>query len=116
MRRAIIASVIAASVIGVADAQRSGSNEWRFYGGDAGSSKYSPLDQINAANVEQPARVAWRWSSPDNAIAAANPQAQPGAYEDTPLMVNGVLYTITGLGIIAAIDPGTGKTLWQLRS
>jgi len=23
--------------------------EWRFYGGDAGTTKYSPLDQINAA-------------------------------------------------------------------
>ena len=26
--------------------------EWRYYGGDAGSTKYSPLDQINAANVK----------------------------------------------------------------
>ena len=25
--------------------------EWRFYGGDAGTTKYSTLDQINAANV-----------------------------------------------------------------
>ena len=29
--------------------------EWRYYGGDAGSTKYSPLDQINAANVKQAA-------------------------------------------------------------
>jgi quinoprotein glucose dehydrogenase len=112
MRRAIIASVIAASVMSVADAQRGSANEWRFYGADAGSSKYSPLDQINAANVGQ-LRVAWRWSSPDNAIAAANPEAQPGTYEDTPLVANGVMYTFTGLGVIAAIDPGTGKTIWQ---
>ena len=27
--------------------------EWHFYGGDAGSTKYSPLDQINASNVKQ---------------------------------------------------------------
>ena len=26
--------------------------EWRYYGGDAGSTKYSPLDQINAGNVK----------------------------------------------------------------
>src|ERR1051326_3199702 len=25
--------------------------EWRFYGGDQGSAKYSPLDQINRANI-----------------------------------------------------------------
>src|ERR1700681_4277703 len=26
------------------------SGEWRYYGGDAGSTKYSPLDQINKQN------------------------------------------------------------------
>ena len=25
--------------------------EWRYYGGDLGSTKYSPLDQINRDNV-----------------------------------------------------------------
>ena len=28
-------------------------------------------------------------------------------------MVNGVLYTTTSLGIYVAIDPATGRTLWQ---
>ena len=27
-------------------------------------------------------------------------------------MVNGVLYTVTGLGMIAALDPATGQTRW----
>ena len=40
-------------------------------------------------------------------------EVQPGTYEDTPLMANGVMYTITALGVIAAIDPGTGQTIWQ---
>jgi quinoprotein glucose dehydrogenase len=111
MRRAIIAGVIAASIIGTPDAQQAGS-EWRFYGGDAGSAKYSPLDQIHPGNVAD-LRVAWQWSSPDNEIAAANPQAQPGSYEDTPLMANGVIYTFTSLGVLAAIDPATGRTIWQ---
>ena len=90
---------------------RSSSGAWRHYGSDAGSSKYSPLDQIHAGNVGG-LRVAWRWTSPDNASAAANADVLPGSYEDTPLMVDGVLYTITGLGVIAAIDPGTGRTIW----
>jgi quinoprotein glucose dehydrogenase len=34
--------------------------EWRWYGGDAGGAKYSPLDQINAENVKQ-LQIAWRW-------------------------------------------------------
>ena len=33
-------------------------------------------------------------------------------YHDTPLMVGGVLYTVTSLGQVAAIDPGTGQTRW----
>ena len=35
-----------------------------------------------------------------------------GRNEDTPLMANGVLYTVTGLGLIAALDPATGQTRW----
>lgn len=85
--------------------------EWRHYGGDAASSKYSSLAQITRANVNR-LEVAWRWSSADNEIVKSNP-ARPGAYQDTPIMVNGVLYTTTSLGVYAAIDPGTGRTLWK---
>ena len=47
----------------------------------------------HAAPTSSSLQVAWRWSSPDNDIVKANPAARPGAYQDTPLMVNGVLYT-----------------------
>ena len=33
--------------------------EWRFFGGDAGATRYSPANQINASNVKD-LRVAWR--------------------------------------------------------
>jgi quinoprotein glucose dehydrogenase len=112
MRRPLIAALIAASITLAADAQRGASSEWRFYGGDAGSTKYSALNQIRAGNAGR-LRVAWQWTSPDNQIAKAN-QVQPGNYEDTPLLANGVMYTFTGLGVIAAINPGTGATIWQL--
>ena len=37
---------------GVLHAQRGAQNgDWRYYGADGGSTKYSPLDLINAANV-----------------------------------------------------------------
>src|SRR4030095_1882469 len=75
--------------------------EWRHYAGNGASTKYSPLDRITAANVGR-LEVAWQWSSPDNAIAAVNSEVRPGAYQDTPLMVNGVLYTETSLGIFVA--------------
>jgi quinoprotein glucose dehydrogenase len=87
--------------------------EWTHYGGNAASHKYSPLDQINKDTVGK-LQVAWRWASPDNALVEANPTARPGGYADTPLMVKGVLYTVTSLGQIAAINPATGQSLWVL--
>ncbi len=87
------------------------SGEWRHYGGDAGARKYSPLAQIAKDTLPRLA-LAWQWPSPDNAVVAANPTSRPGGYQDTPLMANGVLYTVTSLGQIAAIDPGTGASVW----
>ncbi|MFN7981540.1 MAG: pyrroloquinoline quinone-dependent dehydrogenase [Vicinamibacterales bacterium] len=116
MRRASIIFSLAALAGIAALAQQpapssAAAGEWRHYAGDAGSSKYSPLTQITKANVGS-LELAWRWSSLDNEIVKSNP-ARPGAYQDTPLMVNGVLYTTTSLGVYAAIDPTTGRTLWS---
>ena len=60
--------------------------EWRFYGGDAGSTKYSALDQINRTNVKD-LKIAWRWRT-DN--FGPRPESY---YRATPLMIDGVLYT-----------------------
>jgi quinoprotein glucose dehydrogenase len=91
--------------------------QWRSYGGDAGHTKYSALDQIDADNVGS-LEVAWTWMSVDEDLRARNEVMRRGsfqtyAYEVTPLFVNGVLYTTTSLGQIAAIDPRTGETLWS---
>jgi glucose dehydrogenase len=112
------ALIVTVTVLGFmsAEAQRAAPvGEWRYYGGDAASTKYSPLDLIHRGNVGG-LPIAWRWTSPDNALARANSTLRPGYYEDTPIFANGVLYTITGLGVIAAIDPRTGQTLWQYDS
>jgi quinoprotein glucose dehydrogenase len=83
--------------------------EWRFYGGDAGSTKYSPLDQINASNVKQ-LQIAWRWK-------AENFGPRPDFnWEVTPLMVQGVLYFTAGSRRDAvAVNAATGETLWMYR-
>ncbi len=71
--------------------------EWHSYGGDAGNTKYSPLSQINADNVQR-LQLAWTWTSVDEDIRAKNEiirqrgSFRSYAYEVTPLMVNGVLY------------------------
>ena len=107
------AVVVVALVAPLTRAQRqSAVGEWRYYGGDAASTRYSPLDEISRGNVGR-LQVAWRWTSPDNDVAKANEASRPGAYQDTPLMLDGVMYTETGLGAFAAIDPGAGKTIWQ---
>ena len=46
--------------------------EWPTYGGDLASSKYSPLSQIDGANVSA-LRVAWRAPSPDGQLTITTP-------------------------------------------
>jgi quinoprotein glucose dehydrogenase len=86
--------------------------EWPAYAGTYASAKYSPLDQITAANVAT-LRIAWRWTSPDEAVRTTHRDLAPSfLYEATPLMVNGVLYTSTSLSQVVAIDAATGQTKW----
>ena len=85
--------------------------EWRNYFGEAAGTKYSPLSQINKDNVKD-LRIAWRWRSADRALQLSNPLWRAARNEETPLMINGVLYTVTGLGLVAALDPATGETRW----
>jgi quinoprotein glucose dehydrogenase len=83
--------------------------EWPHWGGDLGSTKYSPLDQINRDNVKN-LRIAWRWKSENY---GPRPQFN---MEGTPLMVGGVLYATAGFRPnVVAIDAATGETLWNYR-
>ena len=52
--------------------------EWRSYGGDDGSTKYSSLDQIDAENGGQ-LTGAWQWESPDGVVAGDNRRLTPSA-------------------------------------
>ena len=86
--------------------------EWRHYAADLQSSRYSPLDQIDKGNVAR-LRVAWRRPQVDPALLTANPTARASnRYTATPIMADGVLYTPDGFGLVEAIDPSTGRTLW----
>src|SRR5579859_1889597 len=96
--------------IGFALGQSGTSNgEWRYYGGDAQSTKYSPLDQINRGNLSK-LQVAWTWKAQN-----FGPRADPN-YEVTPLAVHGVLYFTAGMRRdTVAVDGATGETLWMYR-
>jgi len=100
----LIASLLCAPLV-AQYATRNG--EWRIFGAD-GSTRYSPLDQINRDNVKD-LRVVWTWKS-DN---LSRPEIKS---ETTPLMVNGVLYFTAGdRRNVVAIDAGTGETRWLWR-
>jgi quinoprotein glucose dehydrogenase len=95
--------------IRVAGQQGASSGDWRSWGGDAGSTRYAPLDQINRENVRN-LKIAWIWRS-DN--FGGSPEYKN---ETTPLMVNGVLYFTAGnRRAVVAADAGTGETLWTWR-
>ena len=83
--------------------------EWRYIGGDAGHTRYLPLDQINSTNFEN-LQVAWVWRG-DNFGPAVD-----FVFRSTPIYVDGILYTVAGARrTLAAIDPKTGETLWTYR-
>ena len=89
---------------------------WRHYRGDNGGTKYSPLDEIDAGNFDD-LQVAWRWESVDAALdLEALREERRGVsirgFQATPLMIDGVLYISTAMYQVAAIDAGTGETLW----
>ena len=87
-----------------------GNGEWQHYAGNAQGMKYSPLSQINHENIND-LEIVWVAPSPDLEFQS-NPVLSRVRYQDTPLMVNGRLYSITGLGIVIALDPATGERLW----
>src|SRR5271165_5422974 len=109
MRILLVAAVVLAAVSAWAQHGAGTNGDWRFYGGDAGMTKYSPLDQINADNVKD-LKIVWEWKSNN---FGKRPDFN---WEVTPLMANGVLYFTAGTRRDAvAVDAATGETLWVYR-
>src|SRR5262245_35802799 len=110
-----VAAVSATVVLGIAipvAQQGARGGEWTRYGGDSGTTKYAPLDQINKDNVAR-LRIAWRRPAVDASISSKVADfSYSGNFRSTPLMIGGVLYSPNGIGLVEAFHPGTGKTLW----
>lgn len=77
---------------------------WSRSHGDAGSMRYSALDQINVANIHR-LEVAWIYRSNDG---KANIQCNP-------VIVNGVMYAPTAGDSMVAVNAETGKEIWRFR-
>src|SRR5581483_958556 len=80
--------------------------EWLSYSVNWSEQRYSPLSQVNASNVSR-LGLAWSFDIP---AASGNPQVHQ---EATPLVINGVLYSIGPWSVVYAVDLRTGKELWH---
>jgi quinoprotein glucose dehydrogenase len=86
--------------------------EWRGYNGDNGATKYAPLDQINKGNVSN-LRIVWRRPAVDPALTSLDTNLRfSNNFRATPLMVDGVLYSPNGVGLVEAFNPASGRTIW----
>lgn len=74
---------------------------WDSYLGGAESAQYSSLAQITKDNVNQ-LEVAWTYPAGEG---------QPPQFN--PIVANGMMYVLRGDGKIAALDPATGREIWQ---
>ncbi|MGZ3332966.1 MAG: outer membrane protein assembly factor BamB family protein [Gemmatimonadaceae bacterium] len=91
----------------LATSLRAQETDWPAYGGDPFGTRYSTLTQINRSNVSQ-LQIAWQFD-PGNAPPTGRFQAQP-------IVVDGILYTVTPGSGVVALDGATGKPKWSWKS
>src|SRR5205809_3633567 len=87
--------------------------EWRFYGGDAGGTRYSPLKQINRQNVKNLKRV---WTYHMREVDRGGNETDRhniAPFESTPIVIDGVLYFSAPSNRVIALDAETGQEVWQ---
>lgn len=75
--------------------------EWNKHGGSDAEQRFSPLEQITPANVEQ-LGLAWAF---DLGVSRG--------IEATPLVVDGVIYVTATWNKVSALDARTGELRWQ---
>jgi alcohol dehydrogenase (cytochrome c) len=75
-------------------------HNWLSYSGTLRNERYSPLTQITAANVRN-LQLQWVWQA-----------RSVEKFEATPLVVDGVMYTVEAPNNIVALDAATGRVFW----
>jgi len=75
---------------------------WLSYSGTPFNQRYSRLDQITRANVGE-LELQWIWQA-----------RSLEKFEATPLVVDGVLYTVEAPNNVVALDAKTGRVFWTL--
>ena len=80
---------------------------WLSYSGNYAGHRYSPLSQINRTNVKN---LQLKWSY--HPLYAKNTNSQ-NKMENTPLVVDGIMYTGTALEVVA-LDAVTGRAVLEV--
>jgi alcohol dehydrogenase (cytochrome c) len=73
---------------------------WLSYSRTLDNQRHSPLDQINTSNVAN-LELAWVWQA-----------RSLEKFEATPIVVDGVLYTVQAPNDVVALDAATGRIFW----
>jgi glucose dehydrogenase len=73
---------------------------WLTYSGSLMSQRYSLLTQVTPANAKE---LELKWVFQSRSLEK---------HEVTPLVVNGVMYTVQSPNDVVALDAATGKMLW----
>src|SRR5438105_13723711 len=74
---------------------------WLTYSGGFSSQRHSDLKQITPANAKD---LTLKWVFQSRSLEK---------HEVTPLVVDGIMYTVQGINDVIALDALTGKTLWR---
>jgi alcohol dehydrogenase (cytochrome c) len=77
---------------------------WLIHHGDYDGQRHSELTQITPDNVGN-LELQWIWQVRSAAGAAQK-------FEATPLLVDGVMYTVSPPNDVVALDPKTGRLFW----
>jgi quinoprotein glucose dehydrogenase len=123
MKRWLLLLFIAISLpLPFAQGQKKTRTDWPTFGRDPGGQRYAPLTQINPDNVTRLARA---WTYHMKPADAAPPVAESGPpargprrrgnpeSQAAPLVVDGVMYLTTAYRRVVALEPETGKCLWE---
>ena len=81
-------------------------HNWLSYSGNYAGHRYSPLTQINRSNIKN---LQMKWSY--HPLYTKNGNSQ-NKMENTPLVVDGIMYTGTALEVVA-LDAVTGRQYWK---
>src|SRR2546421_8385445 len=86
-------------------------HNWLTYYGAYDGQRYSPLDQIDTTNVQR-LSVAWVFSFAAQGLHAGQTTY---AFENAPIVVDGVMYVSGWDGWVWALDAKNGQLLWQYK-